>query len=138
METPRRNEEMRFSPFDRAYETRNEFNFDVLTPPFDSTPSKRTPFSAISLIVCVCMHQTGPSHGSKTRRNEGMWFSPPLELMKVSHWSNFGALTPPFDFTPPRKPHVHPYPPDGFIPQARALRLCEGVVELVGRWAGNR
>ena len=41
--------------------------------------------------------------------------------MKVSHWSNFGALTPPFDFTPPRKPHVHPYPPDGFIPQAGAF-----------------
>ena len=31
--------------------TRNEFNFDALTPPFASTPSKRTPFSAISLIV---------------------------------------------------------------------------------------
>ena len=117
--------------------TRNEFNFDVITPPFDSTPSERTPFSAISLIVCVCMHQTGPSHGSK--RPEGMkrcGFHHSIQLMKVSHWSTFGALTP-FDFTSPRKPHVHPYPPDGFIPQPELLRLCEGVVELVGRWAGN-
>ena len=50
--------------------TRNEFNFDAPTPPFDSTPSKRTPFSAISLIVCACNHQTGPGHGLK--RLEGM------------------------------------------------------------------
>ena len=75
-------------------------NFGALTPPIDFTPSKRTPFSAISLIVCACMHQTGPSHGLK--RLEGMkrcCFYHSIELMKVSHWSNFGALTPPFDST---------------------------------------
>ena len=56
-----------------------------------------------------------------TRRNEVMLLYHSMELMKVSQWSNFGAITPPFDFTPPRKPHVHPYPPDGFIPQAGAF-----------------
>ena len=57
-----------------------------------------------------------------TRRNEEVRIYHSTELMKVSHWSNLGALTPPFDFTPPRKSHVHPYPPpDGFIPQAGAF-----------------
>ena len=101
--------------------------------PFDSKPSKRTPFSAISLIVCVCMHQTGPSHGSK--RLEGMEWCCFYHSMKVSHWSNSGALTPPLDFTPPRKPHVHPYPPDGFIPQAGAFAPVWGCGR-VGRAMG--
>ena len=94
------------------------------------------PFSAISLIVCVCTHQTGPSHGLK--RLEWMkWccFYHSIELMKVSHWTSFGALTPPFAPTPPRKPHVHPYPPDGFIPQAGAFAPVWGCGR-VGRALG--
>ena len=91
IEVTRRNEVMLLSPFDRAYETRNEFNFDALTPPFDSTPSKRTPFSTIFLIVCACMHQTGPRHGLKWL--EGMkWccFYHSIELMKVSRCMPLG------------------------------------------------
>ena len=80
--------------------TRNELNFDALTPPFASTPSKRTPFSAIALIVCACMHQTGPSY--VLERLEGMkrcGFHHSIEHMKTRNEFNFEAITPPFDST---------------------------------------
>ena len=73
-----------------------------------------------------------------TRRNEVVLLLPFDSSDESEPLVKYWSLTPPFDFTPPRKPHVDPYPPDGFIPQAELLRLCEGVVELVGRWAGNR
>ena len=56
-----------------------------------------------------------------TRRNEVMLLLPFDTANGSESLVNFDALTPPFDFTPPRKPHVHPYPPDGFIPQAGAF-----------------
>ena len=56
MEAPR-NEEMRFHRSIEHMKTRNEFNFDALTPPFDSTPSKRTrnfqPFLSSFVHACT-------------------------------------------------------------------------------------